>query len=103
MINQWGDNVQLKVKITDYGFSDSLKRYYVTYHIKGIGEDDLSKLLPLLEDPVVVKGNDIFMNVYFEGNYYPFKSEDSKIRIEDYIAREELEMTAYILDLLDDH
>ncbi|NYB52913.1 MAG: hypothetical protein HVN35_10205 [Methanobacteriaceae archaeon] len=92
----------LQVKIIDYGFSDSLNRYYVTYHVTGLEEGDLSKLVKQLEDPVVVKGNDIFMNVYFEGNYYPFASEDSKSRLEDYLTREEIEMTAYLLDLLED-
>ncbi len=95
--------MQLQVKITDYGFSNSLNRYYVTYHVSGLEEGDLSKLAQRLQDPVVVKGNEIFLNVYFEGNYYPFSTEDSKSRMEDYIAREEIEMTAYILDLLNDH
>lgn len=94
--------MQLKVKITDYGFSDSLKSYYVTYHITGLGAEDVGKLARLLEDPVMVQGNELFLNVYYEKDYYPFGTEDSKSKLEDYLAREEIEMTAYILDLLED-
>lgn len=94
--------MQLKVKITDYGFSDSLKRYYVTYHITGLGDEDFGKLTTCLEDPVMVKGNDIYLNVYFEEDYYPFGTVDSQNRLEDYLAREEIEMTAYLLGLLEE-
>lgn len=94
--------MQLKVKIADYGYSDSLERHYVTYHVTGIDNDEFNKLTSRLEDPVTVKGNEIYLNVYFEEEYYPFKTEDSKIRLEDYLAREEIEMTAYLLDLLEE-
>lgn len=94
--------MQLRVKIIDYGFSDSQKRYYVTYHIKGLGNEDFGKLINLLEDPVMVKGNEIYLNVYFEKEFYPFGTEDSQNRLEDYLAREEIEMTAYLLGLLEE-
>lgn len=93
--------LQLKVKIIDYGFSDSLKSYYVTYKVTGLTGEELNKLKGLLEDPVTVKETDLYMNVYFEEEYYPFGTADSESRLEDYLAREELEMTAYILDLLE--
>lgn len=94
--------MQFTVKITDYGFSDSLKRYYITYHINGLGDEDFGKLINRLEDPVTVKGNEIYLNVYFEKEFYPFGTADSQNRLEDYQAREEIEMTAYLLGLLED-
>jgi len=95
--------LQLNVKIIDYGFSDSLKSYYVTYRITGLNGEELSQLEVLLEDPVTVKDDELYLNVYFEKEYYPFGTEDSKTRLEDYQAREEIEMTAYLLALLQDH
>jgi hypothetical protein len=101
--------LQLNVKIIDYGFSDSLKisgslkSYYVTYRVTGLTKEDLNQLEGLLEDPVTVKDNELYLNVYFEKEYYPFGTEDSQTRLEDYLAREEIEMTAYLLDLLEDH
>lgn len=94
--------MRLQVKITDYGFSDSLKRYYVTYHVTGLTSEFFGKLTQRLEDPVMVKGNDIYLNVYFEKEYYPLGTADSQNRLEDYLAREEIEMTAYLLELLEE-
>ena len=94
--------MSLQVKITDYGFSDSLKRYYVTYYVTGLEQEDFSKLTQRLEDPVMVKGNEIYLNVYFEKEFYPFGTEDAKSRMDDYVAREEIEMTAYLVDLLEE-
>ena len=94
--------MQLTVKIIDYGFSDSLKSYYVTYKVTGLTGEELNKLNGLLEDPVTIKENELYMNVYFEKDYYPFGTADSKSRLEDYLAREELEMTAYLSDILVD-
>lgn len=94
--------MQLTVKIIDYGFSDSLKSYYVTYKVTGLTGEELNKLNGLLEDPVTIKENELYMNVYFEKDYYPFGTADSKSRLEDYLAREELEMTAYLSDILMD-
>lgn len=94
--------MHLTVKIIDYGFSDSLKSYYVTYKVTGLTGEELNKLNGLLEDPVTIKENELYMNVYFEKDYYPFGTADSKSRLEDYLAREELEMTAYLSDILVD-
>lgn len=95
--------MHLNVKIIDYGFSDSLKSYYVTYKVTSLNREDLDQLVGLLEDPVTVKDNKLYLNVYFEKEYYPFGTEDSQTRLEDYLAREEIEMTAYLLDLLEDN
>jgi hypothetical protein len=92
----------VQVKITDYGFEDDLKRYYVTYQVTGLDEEELDKLKERLEDPVVVKCDEISLNVYFEAEYYPFHTEESQKRLEDFIAREEIEMTAYLVDLLEE-
>lgn len=94
--------MQLMVKIIDYGFSDSLKSYYVTYRVTGLTGEEFNKLKDLLKDPVMIKENELYLNVYFEEEYYPFGTEDSKNRLEDYLVREEIEMTAYLLDLLED-
>ncbi len=94
--------MQLNVKITDKGFSNSLKQYYVTYHVTGLEDEDFDKLIKQLEDPMIVKGNEIYLNVYFQKDLYPFSTIDSQNRLEDYMAREEIEMTAYLLGLLEE-
>ncbi|MDO5835064.1 MAG: hypothetical protein Q4P17_00990 [Methanobacterium sp.] len=93
--------MQLKVEIIDYGYSDGQKKHYITYKVSKLNGSDLNRLSELLKDPVTVEEDELIMNVYFEEGYYPFGTEDSQKRMEDYLAREEIEMTVYILDLLE--
>lgn len=92
----------MEVKVAEYGFSEEFENYYVTYQVKNLAAESLRKLEERLEEPITIKGADLFLTVYFEEKFYPFKSEESQINPEDFMAREELEMTAYLLELLED-
>lgn len=93
---------KMQVKIAEHGFSDEYRSYYVTYQVTDLDRKAIKKLTERLEDPVEVRSDDLYITIYFEEKFYPFKSEESKKNPEDFLAREELEMTAYLLDLLDD-
>lgn len=90
----------MKVKVIDYGQTEN--RYYVTYRIFDIDKKTLETLKDRVEDQVEVKKEDLYLTVYFDEGYFPFGSDESKFRREDFIAREEIEMTAYLLDILED-
>lgn len=93
---------KMQVKVADHGFSEEYKKFYVTYQVTDLDTEDLLKLKERIEDPVVVRCNDLYLTTYFEEVYYPFESEEAQRNPEDFIAREELEMTAYLLGLLED-
>ncbi|HTX61769.1 MAG TPA: DUF5750 family protein [Methanobacterium sp.] len=93
---------RLNVKIREYGYSEEYNSYYVTYQVSDLDKNALKKLEERLEDPLMVKKDDLFLTVYFDEKFYPFKSEESQINPSDFLAREELEMTAYLVDLLED-
>ena len=90
------------VKIVDYGFSEEFEKYYITYQVSGLNPDEISRLQMGLEDPLVVKCDELYLTTFFDEDFYPFHSADAQARLEDYIAREEIEMMAYILDLLEE-
>jgi hypothetical protein len=92
----------MKVKITDYGLSDNSKKYYVIYRVFDIDKTTLNKLKNRIEDELEVKSGELFLTVYFDEGYFPFGSEESKFRMQDFMAREEIEMTAYLLGILED-
>lgn len=92
----------MKVKIVDYGVSDDPKRYYVTYKITDIDEESINKLKNRVEEELDFKSGDLYLTAYFNKQYYPFGSEESKYRTDDFIAREEIEMWAYLMSLLED-
>lgn len=92
----------MKVKIVDYGVSDDPKKYYVTYKIIDIDKESMNKLKNRVEEELDFKSGDLYLTAYFDEEYYPFGSEESKYRSEDFIAREEIEMWAYLTSLLED-
>lgn len=92
----------MEVKIVDHGVSDEFEKYYITYQIKGLSPDEIAQLQVKLEDPLVVKCDELYLTTFFDKEYYPFHTADAQARMEDYIAREEIEMTAYIIDLLEE-
>jgi len=92
----------MKVKVFDYGVSDDPKKYYVTYKITDIDEESITKLKNRVEEKLDFKSGDLYLTAYFNKEYYPFGSEESKYRSEDFIAREEIEMWAYLMSLLED-
>lgn len=91
----------MKVKIIDYGLSDNSK-YFVTYRVFDIDKNTLNKLKERIEDEIKIKSGELFLTVYFDEGYFPFGSDESKFRRQDFIDREEIEMTAYLLGILED-
>ena len=86
----------MKVEIFDYG-SDS-NDYYVTYKVTGLDSEDQERLRGNVE----LKNGDMFITTHFEEKYFPLGSADAHSRIDDFIAREEIEMTVYLTSLLED-
>ena len=90
----------MKVKIFDYG-SDA-NNYFVVYKVTGLDQDEQERLQGNIEGNVELKDDDVYITTYFDEKYYPFGSEAAQCRIEDFIAREEIEMTVYLTSVLED-
>ncbi len=90
----------MQVKIFDYG-ADA-ENYYVVYKITGLNLEDQEKLKGNVEGNVEMKNGEMFITTHFEEKYFPFGSEAAHCRIEDFIAREEIEMTVYLTSILED-
>ena len=74
----------------------------MTYKITDIDEESINKLKNRVEEELDFKSGDLYLTAYFNKEYYPFGSEESKYRSEDFISREEIEMWAYLMSLLED-
>jgi len=92
----------MKVKVVDYGVSEDPKKYYVTYKITDIDEESINKLKNRVEEELSYKSGELYLTAYFDKEFYPFGSEESKYRIEDFRSREEIEMWAYLVSILED-
>lgn len=92
----------MQVKITDFGFSKTSEKYYVIYKITDITEEIKNKLKERVEDELADKSGELYLTLYFDEKYFPFNSDEASWRMADFIAREEIEMTAYLLSILED-
>lgn len=90
----------MKVEIFDYGYDGN--NYYVVYKVTGLSLEDIEKLRSKVEGNVNVENDEIFITAYFEEKYFPFGSEAAHFRMDDFIAREEIEMTVYLTSILED-
>lgn len=88
------------VKIVDYGDESNSK--FVEYHIEGLSEDQLTFLNENLEEETAIEDDILKIKMYFEDSMYPFQSEVAKIRLDDFIAREEIEMNVFLSSFLED-
>lgn len=88
------------VKIMDYGEEDSGK--FVEYQVSGLSSKQMEFLNGNLDEKTCID-NDIFrIKMYFDDELYPFQSDVAKVRMDDFIAREEIEMNVFLSSFLDD-
>ncbi|MDI9624012.1 MAG: hypothetical protein QFX38_03900 [Methanothermobacter sp.] len=92
----------MKVKIVDFGFDKSKSLNYIKYLVFGLERSLMEKLAQKLEEETEIQNDRLLITAYYEDKYYPLGSEEAKIRLEDFIAREEIEMTVYLSSLLED-
>lgn len=87
------------VKITDYASGDV---NFVEYSVSGLSEEQMIFLNDNLDEKTCISDNMLLINVYFDENLYPFSSDVAKFRIDDFIAREEIEMNIFLSSFLED-
>ena len=92
----------MKVEVVDYGYLEDLGRYFVKYRISEINSETKQKIIKNLEEEFEEVDNELFLIIHFNEQYYPFKSQEAHERFDDYRAREEIEMAAYIASVLDE-
>ncbi|WP_297899622.1 DUF5750 family protein [Methanobrevibacter sp.] len=97
----------MEVKVKNYGLAEKLNEddkemAFVNYEISGLDLDSINFLKENLEGEIKVEGSDLFIKIFYDEDMSPFHSEESKLKIEDFIAREEIEMKFFISSFLED-
>ena len=87
------------VNITDYGSSEV---NFVEYQVSGLSPEQLNFLDENLEEQTSIVGDDLIIKSYFEDKLYPFASDVAQFRLDDFIAREEIGMNAFLSSFLED-
>lgn len=55
-----------------------------------------------LEEETSINEDVLIIKMYFENKLYPFQSDVAKFRLEDFVAREEIEMAMFLSSFLED-
>ena len=97
--------MQVQVKVVDYGINKSQndeKLYHVKYKVTGLDNNLQKKLIERLEEETESSEDDLIITVYYAPEYFPFGSDEASIRMGDFIARDEIEMTVFLSGVLED-
>ena len=87
------------VKITN--FDENARIPFIDYDVLGLSEEQMHYLNENLSDETSIDEDILKIRVYFE-DIFPFQSDIAKIRLDDFIAREEIEMNAFLSGFLED-
>lgn len=88
------------VKISDYGKVDD--KNFIVYLVNGLSSNQMVFLNENLEEETEIDGESFKLKMYFDDRLYPFQSEVAKFRLDDFIAREEIEMNIFLSSFLED-
>ena len=92
--------VLMRVEIVDYGDGDNKK--FVEYDVFGLSRNQMEFLNDNLDEETIIDGDIFKIKMYFDDVLYPFQSGIAKIRLDDFIAREEIEMNVFLSGFLED-
>lgn len=90
----------MDVKISDYGDIEDKK--FIVYTVSGLSESQIEYLDKNLPEDTITEDHILKIKMYFDEDLYPFQSEVAKIRIDDFISREEIEMNVFLSSFLED-
>ncbi|MBR0271044.1 MAG: hypothetical protein IJQ68_03510 [Methanobrevibacter sp.] len=87
------------VKITD--FDENVEIPFIDYEVSGLLSNQMKYLHENLDEETSINEDIIKIRLYFE-DIFPFQSDVAKIRLDDFIAREEIEMNVFLSGFLED-
>jgi len=88
------------VKIIDYGNSGD--RNYIEYEASGLSLSQMTYLNDNLDEETNIEGDVFRLKMCFDDELYPFQSDIAQFRLDDFIAREEIEMNLFLSSFLED-
>ena len=88
------------VNIVNYGKIDD--KNYIDYEVCGLSQTQMEYLNDNLVEETDIDGEVFHLKMYFDDTLYPFQSDAAQIRLDDFIAREEIEMSVFLSGFLED-
>jgi uncharacterized protein DUF5750 len=97
----------MEVKVENYGSgekfdSEDKNMSFVTYKVSGLDSASLEFLKENLEGKIEIKDDLLYITIFYDNELFPFHSDEAKLKTDDFIAREEIEMTVFLSSFLED-
>ena len=97
----------MEVKVENYGLVEKIDfedkdMSFVTYKVSGLDVISLKFLKENLEGEATIKGDFLYIKIFYDEEMAPFQSGEAKDKIDDFIAREEIEMAVFLSSFLED-
>ncbi|MBE6511448.1 MAG: hypothetical protein E7Z74_09390 [Methanobrevibacter millerae] len=87
------------VKITN--FEENVDVPFIDYEVSGLASEQMIYLDENLDEETSVDEDILKIRMYFK-DIFPFQSDVAKIRLDDFISREEIEMNVFLSSFLED-
>lgn len=87
------------VKITN--FEENVDVPFIDYEVSGLASEQMIYLDENLDEETSVDEDILKIRMYFK-EIFPFQSDVAKIRLDDFISREEIEMNVFLSSFLED-
>ena len=87
------------VKITN--FEENVDVPFIDYEVSGLASEQMIYLDENLDEETSVDEDILKIRMYFK-DIFPFQSDVAKIRLDDFISREEIEMNVFLSTFLED-
>lgn len=82
-------------------FDDDVDVPFIDYEVRFLLPDQIKFLDKNLSEETWVKGNVLVIRVRYN-DIFPFQSEVAKCKLDDFVAREEIEMNLFLSSFLED-
>lgn len=97
----------MEVKVENYGSSEKLDSEdkdmsFITYKVSKLDIESLNYLKENLEGETKIKDDSLYITIFYDNEMFPFHTDEAKLKIDDFIAREEIEMTVFLSSFLED-
>ena len=91
----------MDVRIYDYGKIDE-DNYFICYQVSHLSLNQMNYLNENLDEKTTIEEDVFKIKMNFNKRLYPFQSDAAKFRLDDFIAREEIEMNVFLSGFLED-
>ena len=96
----------MEVKVDDYGnvgdIGNDESMSFVRYKVSNLDKKSLNYLKKNLGGKTKIANDSLYITILYGEDIFPFRSNEAKAKIDDFIANEEIDMMVFLSSFLED-